>query len=175
MQAPESKQPFARFESTVEPRLLLILFMLLWSGMAWLMTAILGYGFYTEPTKYPELVAVWIAVFGAAVMSTSWIIWQVRGKEIIEITDEGMTLRHVNALFKNRLFLRIDEVESINAEVDKDTPWWIRQQWGIGGGSIAVGHHGSTRRWGIDLRPARAERIAQELRRALEERLAVVK
>ncbi len=149
--------------------------MLLWSSGAWVMTAMLGYGLFTEPTKYPELTAVWLAVFAAAVMGTSWIIWQLRGKEIVEVTDDAITLWHVNALFKNRLSLRFEEIESIVAEVDKDTPWWIRQQWGIGGGSIAISHHGRKRRWGIDLAPARAERIAQELRQIVEERLAVLK
>ncbi|MBL0036112.1 MAG: hypothetical protein IPP26_10220 [Flavobacteriales bacterium] len=80
--------------------------MLLWSSGAWVMTAMLGYGLFTEPTKYPELTAVWLAVFAAAVMGTSWIIWQLRGKEIVEVTDDAITLWHVNALFKNRSSFR---------------------------------------------------------------------
>lgn len=84
-------------------------------------------------------------------------------------------LWHCNALFKNRLFLRLDEVESIHAEEDKDTPWWMRHKWGIRGGAITIGHHGRKRRWGIDLSPVRAERTAGQMRRALEERLAVLR
>jgi hypothetical protein len=78
-------------------------------------------------------------------------------------------------LYKNRLSLRLDEVEFIRAEEDRDTPWWIRDQWGIGGGEIVIGHNGRKRRWGIDLDAKRAEALATEMRRSWQERLAVLK
>lgn len=166
--------PTVRFESRIRPRVLLVMFMILWSGMAWVMTAVLGYGLITQPLRFPELLLVEILVLAAALLSTSWIIWQLRGKEVFELADDGITLWHANAMFKNRLFLRLEEVESILAEEDKVTPWWIRRQWGIGGGAIAISHNSRERRWGIDLGPVKAERIAREMRWALEERLAAL-
>jgi hypothetical protein len=154
---------------------LLVLFMVLWSAMAWTMSVVLGYGLISEPLRFPELVLVWLAVLAAAVISTSWIIWQLRGKEILEIDHEGLRIWHERALFKNRLSLRLDEIEFIRAEEDRDTPWWIRDQWGIGGGGIVIGHNGRQRRWGIDLDAKRAEALVTEMRRSWQERLAVLK
>jgi len=149
--------------------------MLLWSGIAWMMTGVTAYGLFTTPSRIPQLWFLPLTTFAAGLLSASWIVWQLRGKEILEITDGGLAIRHANALFKNRLFLRLEEVESIHAEEDTETPWWIRHQWSIGGGAIAIGHHGRKRRWGINLGPAKAERIAKEMRKALEERLAMLK
>lgn len=155
--------------------MLLVLFTVLWSAMSWVMSVVLAYGLISEPMRFPELVVLLLAVLTAAVMSTSWINWQLRGKEIIEISDEGLRTWHERALFKHRLFLRLDEIDFIRAEEDHDTPWWLRGQWGIGGGAIVIGHNGRRRRWGIDLDVKRAMIMADELRRAVEERLAVLK
>lgn len=171
--APED--PPIKIEVRVETRWLLTLFIIIWSGMAWALTGVAAYGLLNTPSRIPQLWFLPSVLLAAGIVSASWIVWQLRGKEVFEIADDGITLWHANALFKNRLFLRLDEIESIHAEEDKDTPWWIRRQWGIGGGAIAIAHHGRKRRWGIDLGPAGAERIAREMRRALEERLAVLK
>ena len=169
------QKPPIKIEVRVEARWLLTLFVLVWSGIAWGMTGVTTYGLLTTPSRIPQLWFLPFALLAAGIVSTSWIVWQLRGREVFEIADEGITLRHTNALFKNRLHLRFDEIESIHAEEDKATPWWIRYQWGIGGGAIAIGHNGRKRRWGIDLSPARAERIAIEMRRALAERQALLK
>lgn len=155
--------------------MLLVLFMVLWSTTAWALSVVLAYGLISEPIRFPELIILLLALLMAAVMSTSWIIWQLRGKEIMEIDLEGLRIWHERALFKHRLSLRLDEIEFIRAEEDRDTPWWIRGQLGIGGGNIVIGHNGRKRRWGIDLDVKRAEALATEIRRAWEERLAVLK
>ena len=155
--------------------MMLVLFMVLWSATAWALSVVLAYGLISEPIRFPELIILLLALLMAAVMSTSWIIWQLRGKEIMEIDLEGLRIWHERALFKHRLSLRLDEIEFIRAEEDRDTPWWIRGQLGIGGGNIVIGHNGRKRRWGIDLDVKRAEALATEIRRAWEERLAVLK
>lgn len=169
------RDPPIRIEVRVQTRWSLTLFVIVWSGIAWVLAGVTVYGLLTTPSRIPQLWFLPLVMLAAGILSASWIIWQLRGKEVLEIADDGITLWHANALFKNRLFLRLDEVESIHAEEDKVTPWWIRRQWGIGGGAIAISHHGRERRWGIDLGPARAERIARDMRRALEERLAALK
>lgn len=169
------EQKSVRFESRVEPRILLVLFVVLWSVMAWTMAVVLVHGLITEPMRSPELVMVLLVVLTAAVLSTSWIVWQLRGKEVMEIDHEGLSMWHERALFKHRFFILLDEIEFIQAEEDRDTPWWIRDQWGIGGGRIVIGHNGRKRRWGIDLDGKRAAKLADELRRAWEERPAVLK
>ncbi len=169
------RKPPIRIEVQVETRWLLTLFVLVWSSIAWVMTGITAYGLLTTPSRIPQLWFLPLVMIAAGIVSGSWIIWQLRGKEVFELADDGITLWHANALFKKRLFLRLEEVEFILTEEDKVTPWWIRRQWGIGGGAIVIGHHGRRRRWGIDLSPARAERIAGEMRRKLEEGLAVLK
>lgn len=155
--------------------MLLVLFMVLWSTTAWALSVVLAYGLISEPIRFPELIILLLALLMAAVMSTSWIIWQLRGKEIMEIDLEGLRIWHERALFKHRLSLRLDEIEFIRAEEDRDTPWWIRGQLGIGGGNIVIGHNGRKRRWGIDQDVKRAEALATEIRRAWEERLALPK
>lgn len=167
--------PAVRFESRIRPRVLLVLFMILWSGMAWVITAVLGYGLITEPRRFPELLLVEILVLAAALLSTSWIIWQLRGKEVVEIDQDHFSIQHHHAFFKNRLTLRLDEVEAIYAEMDTDTPHWIRKQWGLGGGDIVIVHNGRKRRWGIDLDVKHAPALAEKVRRSWEERLAVLK
>jgi len=139
------------------------------------MTFVLAYGLISEPIRYPELVLVMLAVLTAATLSSNWIVWQLRGKEVLAVTNEGICVWREGALFKRRLFLRLDEVEFIRAEEDRDTPWWIRYQYGINGGSIVIGHNGRKRRWGIDLESERAVSLATAVRRAWEERLAVLR
>lgn len=173
--SPTPQVPPFRIEVHVETRWSLTLFVLAWSGMAWAMTGVTAYGLLTTPSRIAQLWFLPVVLLAAGIVSASWIVWQLRGKEVFELADDGITLWHANALFKKRLFLRLEEVEYIHAEEDNVTPWWIRRQWGIGGGAIAIAHHGRKCRWGIDLNPARAERIAREMRRALEERLAVLK
>lgn len=68
-------KPPVRFEVRVETRVLLVLFMIVWSGIAWAMTGFIGYGLLTEPLRFPELWFFWLIVLVAAVMSTSWIVW----------------------------------------------------------------------------------------------------
>ncbi|MBL7982012.1 MAG: hypothetical protein JNL52_09405 [Flavobacteriales bacterium] len=154
--------------------MLLVLFVVLWSVMAWTMSVVLGYGLISEPLRFPEMVLVLLTVLAAAVLSTSWIIWQLKGKEVLEIDHEGLHIWCERSLFKHRLSLRLDEVEFIRAEEDRDTPWWIRRQLGIGGGDIVIGHNGRKRRWGIDLNELQAAKSAEEIRRVWEKRTAVL-
>lgn len=153
--------------------MLLVLFVVLWSVMAWTMSVVLGYALISEPLRFPEMVLVLLAVLAAAVLSSSWIIWQLKGKEVLEIDHEGLHIWHERSLFRNRLSLRSEEIEFIQAEKDRDTPWWIRRQLGIGGGNLVIGHNGRKRRWGIDLNELQAVKLAEEIRRVREKRTAV--
>jgi hypothetical protein len=164
-----------RTVSRIKPRTLSVLLVLVWSGGSWATVVTLAYGFLTDTRRDTELVLALLGSLIAAIMSTSWLIWQWRGREIIEITDEGLCMWHEPALFERRLFLRLDEVEYIRAEEDTSTPWWIRERWALGGGGGAIGHNGRKRRWGIDLDAMQAEELAGKIRRDLEERLAVLK
>ncbi len=169
------QRPIAvRTVSRIKPRTLSVLLVLVWSGGAWAMVVTLASGLLTDTRRDTELVLALLGLLIAAIMSTSWLIWQWRGREVIEITDEGLCMWHEPALFERRLFLRLDEVEFIRAVEDTSTPRWIRERWALGGGGIAIGHNGRKRRWGIDLDAARAEELAGKIRRDLEDRLAAL-
>lgn len=161
-----------RFVSRVEPRMVLVLFMLLWSAMAWAMFGMLAYGLISEPMRFPELVVFLVALLMAAVLSTCWIFWQLRGREVIEMNDEALRMWREGSLFKHQLSLRLEEVEFIQPEVDRDTPWWVGSLWALGGGGLVIGHHGRKRRWGIDLDHKAATNMAHDLDQFREERLA---
>jgi hypothetical protein len=140
--------------------------------MPWLLFDIaglsfIGYGLIFHADRVGDMWLIWIFFFVAGIFALNIVVWNLRGKEIISVTEKGITLKKIGNLFSTTNNIEFNELESVNYDKDDETPWW-RKFWRTGGGKIIVRYLGTQRRIGQNLDLKTAEQITIDIRSAIE-------
>ncbi len=144
-------------------------FVLIWTVMCIGVFFVLLIGFYQHPNRISDLWLIWIIVLFAAFLAINYLTWQLRGQEILTLNDKTIELRNKGTFFTKHLKITYFEVEKIDFDTDKETPWWIKF-WGIGGGKIRIEYLGRIRRFGQDLTMEQAKSMTEKIKVEFDKR-----
>ncbi len=146
---------------------MLTLFMFPWTGICLMMLGFHTVGLATTPSMIDELGWVWLVLVVVAYFAINYLVWQLRGAEVLIISNGMLSLHNTGTFVRRRLTLAIEEVEDITWDEDLSTPYSIKH-WGVGGGKVLIHHHGRVRRYGQDLSVGEAKRVAALVRMRLD-------
>ncbi len=147
---------------------MLTLFTFLWTGICLVMLGVFTAGLATTPSRIDDLGWVWLVLLVAAYFAINYLVWQLRGAEVLVISNGMLSLHNTGTFVRRRLTLAIEEVEDIIWDEDLSTPYSIKH-WGVGGGKVLIHHHGRVRRYGQDMSVGEAKRVADLVRMRLDE------
>lgn len=140
--------------------------------VAALVSLLIGWGEGPTSIGGTLLLAAFLVPWTAAGLCTAvaWL-WSVAGKDVVTVTDRGVTLkRDVWGRGPTRTY----DVARVRAL--RVVPWWKYNPWATwgyrrwmfpGGGPIALDHDGRTTRFGSGLHEAEARRIVARIRERL--------
>ncbi len=127
----------------------------------------IGYGLIFHADRVGDMWLIWVFFFVIGVFALNIVVWNLRGKEIISITENGITLKKTGNLISTINNITYNELESVNCDNDDETPLW-RKFWRIGGGKIIVRYLGTQKRFGQGLDLKTAEQITSNIRATIE-------
>jgi hypothetical protein len=150
------------FYFSVKPRWLLTIFIALWSLAALILVAILLYGLFLKPNRLLSFIPVLFLLLIASFLGVNYVLWQIKGKEQISISQKGISLKSSNELLKFHSFISFDEFESVEVNNSQNKSFFVRF-WGIGGGRILIKYLGRSRKIGQDLSLKESQKICNRL------------
>jgi hypothetical protein len=99
------------------------------------------------------------------ILAGAWVLdrflWQIRGKEIVLITDKIEIIKN-GKLYATSYHIALDEIEAVSFDDDRNTSFWIRL-YGISGGKLVLEYLGRKSRVGQDISLGLAEIVAKEM------------
>jgi hypothetical protein len=141
-------------------------------GLPWLllllgMLGFMGFGLITGPSHLQGLWVFWIIILVIGIIALNRLLWNMIGREIVSVSPKGITVSRKGKFFTSSTTISYVELDEIYSDDDPDTPHW-RKFWRIGGGKVVIKYLGIEKRIGPSLSLSFAERIAEEIRKAVE-------
>jgi len=150
-----------------KPNKFLTVFVAIWTiGVFGLILTII-YGLYTTPSRINDFIIIVGFMIIGFLLGFDYINWQIRGKEILTVSENNIEIKNTGTFFKRHLIIQYYELEKITFDNNKETLHWIRF-WGIGGGLIKIEYLGRKKRFGQDLKLKEAEKICNEINEYIE-------
>jgi len=157
------------FTVKVKPRIGLVIFVSIWGLSCLGMGGFLLVSLVTSLSDTSELYLVSLLLLTGAVFAGNYIRWQLTGIENLTVSDTSLRIFRTGTFFARQLVLKLNELDSVEFDEDKQTPTTIRL-YGIGGGKVKLQYLGRQRRFGQDLTLTEAQKLSEELTAEIKKR-----
>lgn len=146
------------------PNGLVLLVTGLWT-LAWVvLLGTLVVGLISDKDKRADgvLVLFIILFFMIGLFICRVFLWHLRGKEIVEITDDEFIISHVGTIFPSTKKFEFSLIENIAFTDNSTIPRWIKLT-GLGGGHIEFEYMGQKKYFGQTIELKNAKEIISRL------------
>ena len=130
----------------------------------------IGYGLSNNPKKADTLLfSVFILLLLFGLLAIDILLWLVRGKESIEITNDNFIIKRMGSLLKLKRSYPIREINGFSVSDGNNVSFWAKS-YGLAGGQIRFDVKGKTKFIGQTLTKAEAQEYVNELNALLSSR-----
>jgi hypothetical protein len=141
----------------------------IWS-LGWLgLMLTITYGLITDKAKGSdgELIFFSLLFFFAGLFIFRIFLWHLRGKEIVTVNHDELTIQKKGTIFSSIRKFEIEFIDDISQTLNSTTPRWILF-WGHSGGQIQFSYLGRAKYFGQTLDPNEAKEIITKVKDKLK-------